>query len=630
MPFDIEIFVGETSTSGVSATPTILRQSVGGDLPHAVFASVSAWTGFAAPAPTGGDIYDARLHDIYYVWDWYYGGTDNSYVFDKPVNIYDGNARHTNGHRNSRYSYGFQSSHVYRTAGTYTPRLTAYELSTGYVSHETFTVVVGASQVSGADVIFVSPSGDFTDAPSGATEYTGASVASAISTHVTGQDTTPKRVLLNRGESYTMTGASLGQLGAATPSVYIDAGGGAGALPEIALTGSMHWNDKETSETTPTKDFIVSNVNFTGTFDSTVDTDPTNDAGLFTFSDYPPNVFLLDNVSVNDVQFIAAPSVPTPSAGIFFNDCSFVGFSYAFISGGGQGYFSSTGCLVTTKPGALVDATDQQGWGYRVGDETTNIHSCDMSIFTDWFGPSPRNGQAAIRLAADTTEGTRFNVQASFLEGGFHVGNSQHSDSPAAGRAVNSTWEKSYITAISSTVALINITTGGMTIRNNILNVPATTGTRLQTNGAFISLDSTDNQALNTSQPIRFYSNTLVNTEGGSAMAEYTNAGNEFTAVTAENNVIHQPNLSTPSIPDAPLKDDANTYFVSRAEGYRDSTQDLTATTNTLKTAGLYDLYIPETGSAAIQDATTGLVAYDDFTGAVRGATPSRGALEPA
>lgn len=617
------------NVNSASANITIERENASGDVPHAVFMRVDGWTGFDTPGPTGSNVRDERLHKIYYFWDFYHSGTDNSYTYNAPENIYDGNAKHTNGHRNSRYAYGCQVSHIYRQAGTYTARCTAIEASSGKTAIIDQVIVAGASPITGADVIFVSASGDFTDAPAGATQRTNSDLDDVWLADVLGQDTTPKKIILNRGETFSFSGINPGFTGTPTPTTYLIGGDGPGDKPIINWDGDIAWNDKETSQTTPTKDLIIQNVAIFGTFDSTIDTDPTNDEGVFSYSDYPPQVFLLDACVIHDVANIASPSIPTPGAGIFFNDTVMDGFSYAFISGGGGGYFASMGCLVKSKDNALVDATDQQGWGYRVGDETTYIFANDFGIFQDWFGASPRNIQAAIRLAANSDEGTRFSVVGNFIEGGFHVANSQHSDSPAVGRAVNAIWDKNYMTGISSTVALLNVTTGGMTIRNNILNIPPISGARSQPNGTFISFDSTDNQALNTSQAIEVYSNAFVNLEDGTAMSEFTNVNSEFTAITFENNINHQPNASSPVTTSAPLKDDANDYFVSRWLGYRDSgSPTLDTTKATVKTAGNFDLYSPEAGSSALGAAGSGLVAYDDMFGVIRPATKDIGPVQ--
>ena len=128
-----------------------------------------------------------------------------------------------------------------------------------------------------------------------------------------------------------------------------------------------------------------------------------------------------------------------------------------------------------------------------------------------------------------------------------------------------------------------------------------------------------------------YNSNTLINLvdfdpfdAGGGQMSQTSGT------VTANNNLFYQPN--TPSgvdTSDGPIQQTSN-HVTPVEVGRLDSDGDTRATTATLIGAGEFDIPYPASNAGAHEDATTGLISYRDMTGRVRGASPSRGALEPA
>lgn len=625
---------------------------------------LDALSGFTASAPTGTEIWDARYHEIEYFWDFYYEGTDNSYLYAAPVNIYDGNDAWPNGYKNSRFALGYQATHVYRVPGTYTVRLTAYEPQSGKTAHATQSVTIGVPDTlfSGTNTIFISPSGDFTDAPSGAQTVTTGAIHTAIQTYIEGADVnTPKRLMLNRGESYTMSGFSMGN-GVNIPTTHIVAGAGAGAKPAVTWSGSAGWSWRDTgTAATNGKDFVVQNIEFTGPFDATtaVDGSPNDftffsgaDPGFVT-GDIPIWAKLFDGVKVSDFSYFIEDQWLGES--YVLNDCITEGI------GGGAGIwrvnvFACLGSRFESDGNSNVDsAPGNTGWLFRLGPSNaapekrldTIIHSCDMYNREDWNNTFPQNlGQACIRINSDVRDGTKVNVHGSCFEGGRVSLESRSSGSPVLSCAVNGLIRCNYILGKYSSQVVFDSDQSGYSVQNNIFVVPQQVNESL--NGPLdisrlISFDVTGSPSADVlNAPIRVSQNTLVNlrTDNGA----YEANGNQVVAVylanfndmTDENNVFHQPNTDIATTTYAPLADAVNTYFTARETGYKDSSTALQTGLASSTTAGQTDLYAPETGSSAIGAASTGLTTWRDFRGVVRptiatnrSRSQSAGAIEP-
>lgn len=644
------VFTFEAAAGSVGIT--IVSRSAEEVAPEAIVfeVDVSELSGFTASAPTGGDVYDARLHDIEYFWDFYYSGTDNSYLFAAPVNLYDGNDAWTNGYRNSRYAFGFQAAHVYREPGTYTVRLTAYEPQSGTVAYATQEVTIADPDTlfSGTNTIFLSPSGDFTDAPSGARQLTSGDVDAAYEAWVDGQEATPKRIMLNRGETYTNFNIGMGIGSVDTPTTHIVAGPGAGAKPTVNSQSSdvVIFYDQATAGGID-KDVVVQNIIFNGTWDSTTMTDTnaenTSPALLNTYASEAlgPYSALFDGVEA--YNFAKAVEDPGTTAALVFNDCVIEGFGY-----GGAVFknetFVTLGCRVMSDVNALVDATINQGWGWRIGSDTNSIiWACDMFIRQDNFPTFPRNGQPCLRFNSSGVEGVKINCHANCLEAQYSQVDLRGSESANVNYTVNGLFRNNYLIGAYNTVMGFRFEQTGFSASNNIMvaaQIADETNGRDNELGSMLSLSNDgNNSAGNLGEVARFYQNTLVNratSDGQTNDMNIASVAGTFTAEVIQNNIIHQPSISTPETPYAPLGDDANTYFTPRHLGYRDSSVDDRTDTASVTTAGHFDLYDPETGSSAIGAASTGLVSWRDFRGVIRtdiatsqGRSQSAGAIEP-
>ena len=133
---------------------------------------------------------------------------------------------------------------------------------------------------------------------------------------------------------------------------------------------------------------------------------------------------------------------------------------------------------------------------------------------------------------------------------------------------------------------------------------------RVYVNNTFIDLRSAANQAGNA--PVHD-NNDWANVNG-------------WTGFIIANNIHHAPNRTAPITTYAPLT--AAGTFVARYSGERwlSATPDPVTDSSGTAFTGKYQ---PQTGSSAL-DAATGQVALDDFTGALRGGSPSIGAFQNA
>lgn len=626
------INIEKRASSGLQVAPEPLLFSV----------SVSA---FDSTAPAGGAVFDDRLHDIEYFWDFDSLNAGGTYTFDAPVNVYSAAGLHTNGKKNSRYARGFLASHTYRTAGTYRVSVFCVEPSSGKTATGTLDVTIGDPDTlfPTTQTIFMSPSGDFTDAPAGAVEVTSGNIVSAITTYTDGQETTPYRIMLNRGESFTFSGRVVGSFNGGQPTTHIVAGPGAGAKPVVSWTGDLGWADSGSSEPANSKSLVLQNLVCNGTWDDTTATDNTGSVGFFRINENGPNIIVADGCEIDGIGYAALDAVTSGTNGhsYFFNDFVCTGRSYGLITGSATHHVVTTGSRWMSSVDAQVDATTNQGWNLRFSSPNSRnvVDKCDFYGRQGWsLVGSIIAVQGHVRFNFEGDTNAQCVVTDCTMEAGFNAiglsATSGNNDLP-----VNMLIDGNYLLGSYQSISFIQTNQSGLTIRNNIMVMPDITGTDRVSNGfgAFVELVTNGRSAgTNASEPIRIYNNTFVNNQpdsknGGTGATSLVSNTLPFTNVTTENNVNHQPALdvASPITTYAPLGDDTN-LFTPRELGYKSSTADLQADTATVTTAGATDIYEPEAGSSAISGATTGLVSDRDWIGRRRSGTPSIGAMEQA
>ncbi len=609
----------------MTAKIIIARRSTTQVAPDGIFFEIDlTQAGFETKGPRSGEIYDPRFHNLYYFWDF-----GDSYQFKAPENL-------PKEHRDSGKSYGPMVSHTYRKPGRYAVSCLIVEPSTGLTELAEATIAVGDPEqmFTATNTIFVDPSGRGVGAPERSRVVT--SVQAAIRM-ISGQESTPKRIMLRRGQTYAFGGTTLGN-GAQFPSLHIVAGPGNDANPVLKCTGQWTWNDTRTVTNGRSKDWVFQNIDFYGPWDST-----TERGGIVIGigpQENSPNLTLIDGCHFDG---FTGAYVPTSGNNVLhrmtvINDTTITNWQGFGVIDGDNSGIALTGSCIRQHANALAGKTDLTGNNngpFRNGARLnrTIITNCDMFSRNGWspFGGVFQASQACIRFNTDGMEGPKANIQANALEGGYWV----LIFTPEAGlegKAVNAVIEKNYILGSHLTSSTVVIAYGGTTIRNNILVQPNEAS--LKVSGelyTFIQLENVQGNARNARTPINIYNNTYIHLTPQSSY-QFPDAppasliGKQFFSnVTEANNVQHMPNVKAAMTVDAPLEI-SKILWTPREAGYRSSVLGLQKHTATPR--NVVASYAPMKGSAALGDALSGPVAYDDFYGNPRPHYPSRGAFE--
>lgn len=616
------------ATSGASAEISIFNRSQLQIAPSAVSMEISV-SGFDTQGPAAGEVYDPRLHDLYYFWDF-----DESYTFSAPENLVD-------AHKNSGVGYGPKVTHTYRTPGTYTASCLVVEPSSGKSAIAELQINVGNSDNAFPSIrtIFVSPSSDFADAPAGARLAQSLDQAFGM---FAGNDQVPTRVMLNRGETYTFGGRNFG-LGGGTsiPSTHIVAGPGSASNPLVVMTGSFDWNDKSTSGNGADKDFIWQNIDFSGPWDSVAEAG--SNLAAFNHYDNSPRQHLFDGCSFDgfDIAIYAADNDPNITHRfIALNDCSITNWrSYGILYSIGVG-LSLVGTKIFCHPQAGAGGpqdgqhNNQGPLRFHRGDRLL-ISNCDFFNRIGWSPVGPfQSIQPCVRQNVAGDPGYFSTIQASSFEAGAGLVEYTVEEGLTSG-PINALVEKCYLLGNHQTWGGVRSQMGGLTVRNNLIVFPgaARDASIIDPAGFMEVLYLAGGIPETYSAPVRFYNNTCVNLMddadyvGTSRRLPEFIAPSQFINAAAGNNLFYQPHINNADTIDGPVET-SPALWTARDIGYRSRTTSLISSTATPpETAASFR---PQIGSDALGDALNGDVAYDDFFGNVRPQYPSRGALEAA
>jgi hypothetical protein len=620
--------LGETlaGSDGASAQINILGRSATQVAPEG-FAFDITLDGFDTLGPSGGEIYDARLHDIYYFWDF-----DDSYEFTAPENlIYK--------FRNAGVAYGARASHVYRKPGTYHVSCLVVELSSGKTATATMTVTVGDP-----DAIFTDGTNIYVDqnydgvnppanAPNGAQLFN--DFTAAIEGGIKGQTGRPRRIILARGQTHVInTDMSVGYAFIA-PSFCVVADKGPGPNPVLDMTkNAIMW--AYTHESASERDFRFENIDFVGGWDASVQSGGRQNA--FYIRENPPVQTLFDGCAFNGFDlaiYINAHNKPkiSPEPYLFLNNSTITNWRASAVFGDGIN-LCITGNRITQRQDAL------NGYG---GSDNNLISAIRVSLMkntiiahnelfsrTGWFVNVPGifTTQACIRLSTTAYEGAYHNVNTNVMEGGFTLLSINNSNGEG-GVAINAVVEKNIFIGSHDTKFMVDISYGGTTLRNNVGIFPDTPSYGIMPD-RFVVYIRQGNDLNNQNAPQKVFNNTFVNLQSdmnapegdanavGISDAEFAGYTNSVVA----NNVNYQPAQGVTA--DAPL--DATVIWAPRYTHYQD--HDTPRNSAVATPDDTIALYMPMEGSAALGDAIKGEVAFDDFFGNKRPVYPSRGAFE--
>ena len=186
--------------SGASATITVDRMlGAFQSAPEQIAFEVTGWTGFDTPGPGGatGDVYDARLHDFDYLWDF----DDAGSVFTAPQKL---PAVYMNANR----AEGFRVSHIFREARTFNVSVLIIERSSGKTATVSAPVTVGSHDTAFpiANRVYVDPDSDFTWVPGEAATGQKLTSIAAMRTYVTANKPLwPLLVILRAGKTFPVS-----------------------------------------------------------------------------------------------------------------------------------------------------------------------------------------------------------------------------------------------------------------------------------------------------------------------------------------------------------------------------------------------------------------------------------------
>ncbi len=607
-------------TPGVTAKITITRRSRLQIAPEGLFFELEL-DGFDTPGPQRGKIYDPQFHNLYYYWD--YG---DSYTYSAPDQVIN---------KEAGQGFGPMGAHIYRKPGPYRVTCTIVEPATGKAAIATLDIAVGDPDrtfVRDNQTIVVDATGR------GLAAYPKAAVVTSPNealraVHQRRNDQIPIRIILRRGQSFTSPGFGFGgNANRPQPSMHILAADEAGERPRIDFTGSLFWNDMQTSGNGNDKDFIWQGIDCVGGWDPRTETG-TPFTGFAMFAN-PPQQFLLDQCVVRnfgDECIYNGGGVNNGLRSTFINDTVITAWgSYGFLDGKPR-ETAITGSAIYQDPLANAGGPRKKPrrhnnhGGYRAAAPgRVLIHATEMYSRNDWFENNGIWGQQPnLRFDTDGVGGGRLSVQACVFEGGNNV-ITFGAERQFVNKTINALVEKSYLLASHATRYVLATGKSGITIRNNVATVPDTPmypGYDIRAVIRARYATRSGENAQNRDGPLRIYSNTIVNLSRVPALAVEL-AG--FTDAVAANNLIHMPNIPSPITTDGPL--DTRVLFTPREPGYKDSKTPLQTAYATPAQAAAS--YAPLDGSEALGAAVTGFVAYDDFEGVVRPQYPSRGAWE--
>lgn len=616
------------SLDGGTITIDIVARSTTEIAPESILFGVDlSAASFDTAGPTGSEVYDARQHDLQYYWTFSDTGTWSNLT----------NALTEWKNRNTARAPF--PTHLFRADGTYEVAVTVVEPSSGKSASATLNVTVGDPDTyySGTDTICVNNVGDsdFTGKPTGAAEINvdellKLSDGTTTTEWANREGGNPKRWLFKRGGDWEVslrldaddtrhitfgaygTGADPILRTPATPAATEEDMfhasshyGGAGQTPELRFQGI---DFKSTHDPTTIK-MDEADPNFVGTrwlF--------WNEAIYIAAVDCNMDGFGGSTMGIQD------SGSSTSDRRVHLDGCNVTnaGGFYPFIvscENNATSTFSLTGCTMINPPDAFAD---QSSTTIRF-NSANYLYVKGLEVFTT-------DSQGCFSVFKTSTQ----DGYNGFIEGYYGEGGDGQMD---IATNLNSTTQRPHVHNLIVDGACLVGTWGtgrpiyalctGMTIRNVLCYEPDSTS-YIERPRCFIELEHNTTSPWTgplpsyvTDAPINLHNNTWVLFRDLTTVRPFISTAkpySDFTAVTQENNVIEQENnSSTTETTWSPLTDAL--LFTTYAGGRRDVTSGTYdtnyATTNVLDSK-------PDTGSAALNAATTGLRAWYDFTHAER------------
>ncbi len=550
---------------------------------------------FDTAGPTGNEVYDARLHDLIYLWDM----DDDAGDWTAPVNV-------LSAWKDRNAAKGPFVAHMYTRPGTYNPSVLVIEPSTGKTATASLEVTVADPDAvyPGTNTICINPAGDgdWTGAPNGCIKVNSDTLLTSDTAWTSAFGGNAKRWLFKRGGDFTV------QLWLATANVtrgaYFGAYGPAAEKPVIKPIQTTEPDAKKrailattggygSDDTSVAPDLRVSGLDFRGKYDPVTtrsDHDVENSDLIVgwiissvnaVFSECDISGFQGPNIYCGGDQDVGAENT------LHMDHCTMASFGGQYPIFGGQtnhvrSAYSFTGCRFAQTPGAVGSDIFRQGGSRAIirANSPHRFHSrgCDYYHTDQW--------QHCIKVPETPSEqGVVVNVHSCSFEGGVGamVINGNYSE---AILGPNSHVHNVIIDGVaalathSSSMPFSTLATG-VTIRNSLV-VVANANYVFDTTKAMIRIITrgTYDPDVVGAAPIRIYNTTFRNDRSTAQNTAFGNAwdmnlilydeyGDPFTNIVETNNVIHQPNIDAPLMPFAPLSSTA--LWPVRDLGYRNT-----------------------------------------------------------
>ncbi len=595
---------------------------------------------FSATATSDDPRVESPFHDVEGIWRFDDPG-DFTALTNNPIWGTDRNV-----------AYGPEATHVFDTPGTYEVSYQATD--GGSVITETITITVEDPDIVFAgDTAVVSQVGDFTGAPSGASQFTSISAAES---HLSGR--TNMRLLLRAGETFT-SGVAFNETAGSNRRLLVGRFG-SGSNPLISTSGTGISID---GTQTNFKEAIVDSVDILGPYDPA---DPYNSSiatgdgisfpgGGGSITDAHKTIWGCDIRNIGNISINMDGSSTTPAKYLYVGNCAMIGcWNYHLLCGDG-GWIGLSGCTIQQPTGTINGSQTGSGVKFTLATALHNgirlsrpdgplvVSNCDMNSMSNWSASSTsRSYQPVVRWNTNQAD-QKLVIDRLRAEGGkLGITNG------TSNTEVNDNWvvvdRYVFINAPHAETSL-NSPMGGVTFRNCVAVVPDTvpgtsTGNRSQFSdatdfalgpGAQTRRSECYSVALIDLRRDAYAGNrTLSNTNRNFDAGGYDNITNSFFG----NNILFAPNMTSGgNTAQAPL--DTTVQWVTNIDGERWENEPL----DTTRDYGdeVTALFMPQTGSSAIGGAT-GKVSLIDFNGNLRSdvlagltrSTPSEGPFEPS
>lgn len=527
--------------------------------------------------------YDPTAHEIFHVWDF-----DDPGMFNTPLNM-------PTAWNNRNVDYGKKVYHVFADPGTYVVRLWAVD-RLGNVGQRTAEVQVldPASVYPGTRTICVSNQSDWAGAPTGSNNVTSIAAARAALAAL-GQT---GRILLRRGETFSENFQSNEDI----DNIHIGAFG-PGAKPvwqpvdNYCVGGAFNRVHPES--------FLVWGIRFQGEWDASRETGNGRSKGVTldhinNDNQTPFHATLYDCELDGLESYIATAGTQKAASTTAIVDCDITNWRDY-----GIGQFTApsgtkmaiVGCAVHQKENACFGEQGKIGLSndhgpFRIGTVKNLVMSCvDAYSACNWFTGGFASTQACLRAFSQSdgnTGGHFLNANRLCFEGGEDVIKLSGQNAGTPEIEGNHIIDMALLVGDYSTLSGIEIAYGGTTVRNVIGLFPAINtlrGSRLAMFDIRFENQTTTNQ--NAKYTISHC--TALNLLSGAQGWPLVNLGSGAGSLTDYNefdNVEHQPNLSSPVTPDAPVDLSATIAgFTPRNRGYRAGVEKLFQTINVANNA---------------------------------------------